>query len=161
MSTRRHQNPPSPADFWQSRRLHAFLKERWQALVSKVQHTSGVAAQPAPSRNWSNHVQTWQLKITIGHPEKPWSLKAQRNESLGLQVPFFGGYDQYHSTNCSESWMKHSSYPMPVNLPLNLSSMCTLMGRCEHSNTPWGQFLIFTVCVCICIECIYVMYLLL
>ena len=44
--------------------------------------------------------------------------------------------------------MEHSSYPIPVNLPLNLSSMCTLMGRCEHSNTPWGQFWIFTVCVC-------------
>ena len=76
------------------------------------------------------------------------------HENLGLQAPFFGGYDQYHSTNCSESCMKHSSYPIPVNLPLNLSSMCTLMGRCEHSNTPWGQFLLFTVCACI--DCIYV-----
>ena len=47
---------------------------------------------------------------------------------------------------------------IPVNLPLDLSViMCTLM-RCEHSsNTPWGQFLIFTVCVCV--VCMYVMYL--
>ena len=48
---------------------------------------------------------------------------------------------------------------IPVNLPLDLSViMCTLM-RCEHSsNTPWGQFLIFTVCVCV--DCMYVMYIL-
>lgn len=89
MSTRRHQNPPS----WLLTiilRLHAFLKERWQALVSKVQHTSGVAESP-PHPVIFESCRLWQWKITIGHPEKPWSLKAQRNESLGLQAPIFWG----------------------------------------------------------------------